>query len=118
MGQRTSVYLDDDLHAAAKASGISLAKLIRRGLGAGAEHRPSPGADQRGSAPAPLAGPPDGEPSPGVACSAPGCWNRDTARYGLHRLALCTACAAALQGRIYQRELPHGAERLIRRGAA
>jgi hypothetical protein len=31
MGQRTSVYLDDDLHAV-KASGVPLADLIRRGL--------------------------------------------------------------------------------------
>ena len=31
MGQRTSVYLDDDLHAAAKASGVPLAELFRRG---------------------------------------------------------------------------------------
>ena len=34
MGNRTSVYLDDDLQAAVKASGTPLAELIRRGLGA------------------------------------------------------------------------------------
>jgi ABC-type arginine/histidine transport system permease subunit len=45
-------------------------------------------------------------------------WNRDTARYGLRRLVLCTACAAALQGHVYQREVPAGAVRAIRRGAA
>ena len=39
---------------------------------------------------------PDGEPCPGTVCSGPGCWNRDTARYDLRRLILCTACAAAL----------------------
>ena len=46
-----------------------------------------------------------------------GCWNRDTARYGLRRLVLCTACAAALQGQVYQRP---GADkaRILRRGAA
>jgi hypothetical protein len=60
----------------------------------------------------------DGEPCPGVACSGPGCWNRDTARYGLRRLVLCTACAAALQGHVHQRQLPESAARTIRRGAA
>jgi hypothetical protein len=34
MGQRTSVYLDDDLHAAVKASDVPLAELVRRGLAA------------------------------------------------------------------------------------
>jgi hypothetical protein len=59
-----------------------------------------------------------GEPIPAVACSAPSCWQRDAARYGLRRLVLCTACAAALQGQVHQRELPPGTEKLIRRGAA
>ena len=35
MGQRSSVYLADDLAAAVKASGQSLAELIRRDLTAG-----------------------------------------------------------------------------------
>ena len=60
----------------------------------------------------------DGEPSPGVACSGPGCWNRDTARYGLRRLVLCRACRAALEGQTYQREIPAAAARAVRRGAA
>ena len=34
MGQRTSVYLDDDLSAAVKAAGVPLAELVRRGLAA------------------------------------------------------------------------------------
>lgn len=34
MGKRTSVYLSDDLDAAVKASGESLAELVRRGLSA------------------------------------------------------------------------------------
>jgi hypothetical protein len=59
-----------------------------------------------------------GEPSPGTACAGIGCWQRNTARYGLRRMPLCPACAAALQGHVYQRELPPGAERVIRRGAA
>jgi hypothetical protein len=58
---------------------------------------------------------PSGEPCPGVACSGPGCWNRDTARYGLRRLVLCTACASALQGQAYQRVPSPGAARLARR---
>jgi hypothetical protein len=58
-----------------------------------------------------------GEPSPGAACAGPGCWNRDTARYGLRRLVLCTACAA-LQGHVYKREIPESAARAVRRGNA
>lgn len=58
-----------------------------------------------------------GEPSSGVVCMGPGCWQRDTSRYGLRRLPLCPACAAALEGRTYQREVPSGAARLMR-GAA
>jgi pyruvate dehydrogenase E2 component (dihydrolipoyllysine-residue acetyltransferase) len=61
MGQRTSVYLDDDLHAAVKASGVPLAELIRRGLGTTAPAQAQPPAP---AAPAgPLALPP-GEPCP------------------------------------------------------
>ena len=36
MGQRTSVYLSDELKAAVKASGVPLAELVRRGLGVAA----------------------------------------------------------------------------------
>ena len=35
-------------------------------------------------------------------------WERSTYRYGLRRLPLCPACAAALAGEVYQRP---GAER-------
>ncbi len=58
-----------------------------------------------------------GEPSPGVACMAPTCWERNTTRYGLRRVPICPADAAALEGRTYQREIPPGAARLMR-GAA
>lgn len=44
-----------------------------------------------------------GIPSPGVACSAPTCWARDTSRYGLRQIPLCPADAAALAGLAYQR---------------
>jgi hypothetical protein len=98
-GERTSVYLAADLAAAVKASDQTLAELIRRGLAAGTAAARS-------------------EPSPGVACMGPGCWQRDTSRFGLRKLPLCTACAAALQGRIHQREIPPSAARLMRRGAA
>ena len=47
----------------------------------------------------------------------PARWNRDTGRYGLRRLVLCTACAAALQGQDYKREVPESGTR-HRRGAA
>ena len=46
------------------------------------------------------------EPSPGVACTAPGCWDRSTARYGLRRIPLCAADAAALTGATYRRPRP------------
>ena len=61
---------------------------------------------------------PASEPSPGVACSGPGCWNRDTARYGPRRLVLCTACAAALRGQTHKREASPSATRAICRGVA
>jgi hypothetical protein len=35
MGQKTSVYLSDDVAAKAKASGVTLGELVRRGLEAG-----------------------------------------------------------------------------------
>lgn len=117
IGQRTSVYPDDDLHAAVKASGVPLAELIRRGLAASAAEIAAPVMSTLATSP-PLATLPDGEPSHGAICMAPGCWERNTARYGLRQLPLCPACAAALRGEVYQRELPPGAARLLRRGAA
>jgi hypothetical protein len=115
-GERTSVYLAADRAAAVKASGRPLAELVRRGVAAStapATQAPAPVASPAG----PLVLPP-GEPCPGVACAGPGCWNRDTARYGLRRLVLCTACAAALQGKDCKREVPENAARAIRRGVA
>jgi hypothetical protein len=114
MGQRTSVYLDADLAAALKASDAPRAELIRRGLGATAS-APAPAQAPVPAGPLVLAA---DEPCSGAACSGPGCWNRDTARYGLRSLPLCPACRAALQGRTYQREVPESAARAIRRGAA
>jgi len=65
-----------------------------------------------------LAAIPDGEPSPGALCMTPGCFQRDTRKYGLRKLPLCTACAAALQGQVHKREAPPSAARLTRRGTA
>ena len=65
-----------------------------------------------------LAALPDGEPSRGVLCAAPGCWERNTTKYGLRQVPLCPACRAALEGRTYQREVPQAAARAVRRGAA
>ena len=48
----------------------------------------------------------------------PARWNRGTGGYGLRRLVLGTACAAALQGQDCKREVPESAARAIRRGAA
>jgi hypothetical protein len=59
-----------------------------------------------------------GEPSPGAICATPSCWQRDTRAYGLRRLPLCTACAAAIQGYEYKRQPPPSATRIARRGAA
>jgi hypothetical protein len=89
MGQRTSVYLDDSLQAAEKASGVPIAELVRRGLGAGSGETAQP------TTPGPV-GPslvalPDGEPSHGAICMTPACWQRDTGKYGLRSLPLCPA---------------------------
>lgn len=46
---------------------------------------------------------PAGIPSPGAVCMGPGCWARDTAKYGLRDLALCPACFAAFFGEAYRR---------------
>ncbi len=111
MGQRSSIYLADDLAAAVKASGVPLAELIRRGLTAGTAEVAQPPAP--GPASTSLAALPGGEPGNGALCMGPGCFQRDTRRYGLRELPLCTACAAALTGETYKR-----AARAIRRGAA
>jgi hypothetical protein len=59
----------------------------------------------------------DGEPSHGVLCMGPGCWQRDTRKYGLRRLPLCRACAGALRGEVYVPEVPAGVVRkLAKRG--
>jgi hypothetical protein len=68
--------------------------------------------------PAPLAALTGSEPSPGVLCAGPGCWQRNTRKYGLRRLPLCDACAAALRGETCQRPIPPGAARVIRGTAA
>jgi len=117
-GERTSVYLAADLAAAVKASGVPLAELVRRGLAVGTAPAAQAGvrtAANRSDSPAaaPLAALPDGEPSPGTLCMGPGCFQRDTARYGLRRLVLCTACAAALQGQAYQRPRSPSAARIL-----
>jgi len=115
-GERTSIYLAADLAAAVKASGIPLAELVRRGLDAGTGEAPQ--ASAPGPATSPLGAIGRGEPSPGVICMGPACWERNTSRYGLRKLPLCPACAAALEGRTYQRETSPAAARLIQRGAA
>ena len=98
-GERTSVYLAEDLAAAVKASGTSLAELVRRGLGADEAQPTEPAASPVSTTSGLLIG----EPSPGVACMAPTCWERNTTRYGLRHVPICPADAAALEGRVYQR---------------
>jgi hypothetical protein len=117
LGQRSSVYLADDLAAAVKASGVPLAELVRRGLAASTA--PAAQAAARLPAGAPSLAPlPDGEPTPGTLCMGPGCFQRDTRTYGLRKLPLCTGCAAALRGETYQRPIPSGAPRVVRGSAA
>lgn len=59
------------------------------------------------SPPGPVAArPAAGVPSPGVLCMGPGCLQRDTSRYGLRRMPLCPACAAALTGQMYRKPQP------------
>ncbi len=136
--QRTSRIEDDIWDPAqerAKAEGASLAALMRAAvhryatgeLTSTAEPASQPAATvtcQPGSAGQPasqaaaIAITCPGEASPGAVCSGPGCWNRDTARYGLRHLVLCRACTAALQGETYKRQPPETAARLTRRGAA
>ena len=118
MGQRSCVYLADDLDAAVKASGVPLAELVRRGLAAGNAEAAQPGTKNLLTTSPSLAALPDGEPGNGAVCMTPTCWQRDTRKYGLRSLPLCTACAAALQGQTYRRDTPPGAARAIRRCAA
>jgi hypothetical protein len=56
-----------------------------------------------------------GELSPGTLCMGPGCFQRDTRKYGLRQVPLCPACHAALEGRTHQREIPAGTVRVIGR---
>jgi hypothetical protein len=99
MGQRTSVYLDDGLQAAVKASGVPPGELIRRGLGAEAQPTDQPADNQLvAQAATSLAAIGPGEPSPGVACAGSGCWQRNTSRFGLSRVPLCPSCHTALEG--------------------
>lgn len=55
------------------------------------------------------------EPSPGVVCAAPRCRERKNTRYGLRRVPLRPADAAALRGETYRRDLPVGTARVVRR---
>jgi hypothetical protein len=99
-GERTSVYLAADLAAAVKASGVPLAEPVRRGLAAStaaepvvqtaAAHSDSPARVAASLAPSLTA-----SRVPLYRMLRPGLLEQDTARYGLHRLILCTACAAA-----------------------
>lgn len=54
------------------------------------------------------------KPSPVAVCATRQAGRRDILRYGLRRLVLCTACAAALQGQVHKREPPPSAAHLAR----
>jgi hypothetical protein len=72
MGQRSSVYLADDLAAAVKTSGQPLAELIRRGLAASTAEVAQSATNNVLTTGRSLAAIPGGEPSPGVLCMGPG----------------------------------------------
>jgi len=59
-----------------------------------------------------------GEPGDGAVCVTPSCWQRNTRKYGLRKLPLCPACAAALAGQVYQRPISPAAARAIASTAA
>ena len=128
--QRTARIEDDIWNPAqerAKAEGASLAALMRAAvqryatgdLTSNAEpaSQPPPRAASQGT-PALVTAMSHGEPSSGVLCMTPTCWQRDTRKYGLRSLPLCQACAAAIQGQTYQRKPPPSAARLARRSTA
>jgi hypothetical protein len=107
-------YADGQLTSTAEPASQDRPELTSQ---AGPASHPSAQVASQGTATAIVSTGP-GKPCPGVACSGPGCWNRDTARYGLRRLVLCAACAAALQGQAYRRKPPGSAARAVRRNAA
>ena len=137
--QRTARIEDDIWNPAqkrAQAEGATLAALLRAAVQAyadgqltstaesasqpavGLTSQPAPGGLPASQAAAAIAITSDGEPSPGTACAGPGCWQRNTSRYGLRRVPLCPGCRAALEGKEYKREVPESATHAIRRGAA
>lgn len=70
------------------------------------------------AAASPLGATGTGEPSPGVVCMGPVCWQRSTRRYGTRRLPLCDGCKAALAGEPMQRPTTAALARALRGGAA
>lgn len=106
MAEVISARVGEDLLARVDAArgedtrGAWLLRLINRQL-SGQQATPAPASPS-------LAAIGTGEPSPGVLCMGPGCWERNTSKFGLRRLPLCPACAAALIGEVYVRP---GAER-------
>lgn len=103
MGQRTPVYLDDDLHTAAKASGVPLAEFVRCGLATSTAPRGSPGSGR--SSPR---HPGRRRAEPRRPVRRPRMLPARHPQIRVRQLPLCTACAAALIGETCQRELPPG----------
>jgi hypothetical protein len=128
--QRTARIEDDIWEPAqtrAQAEGASLGALMRAAVQRYASGDLTSTAEpaSQPAAPAASQGTPAlvtvtgaGEPSPGVMCMGPACFERNTSKFGLRRVALCPACHAALEGRTYKREIPPSAARALRRGAA
>ena len=54
-----------------------------------------------------------GEPGNGAVCMTPSCGQRDTRKYGLRSLPLCTSCVASLVDEVYQRPMTAAQARAI-----
>ena len=96
MGQRSSVYLADNLAAAVKASGVPLGELVRPGLAAI----------------------PDGESSPASCTWGPAAGSATPPATASAAWSSAEPARLPLQGQVHKREIPPTAARAARRGAA
>src|SRR5690349_22572377 len=104
---RRTARIEDDIwdpaQARAKTEGASLGALMRAAVqryasgdltsNAQPASQPHPELTSHGKAAghgtaAAIAASGTGEPSPGVVCMGPGCWERNTRKYGLRQLPL------------------------------
>jgi hypothetical protein len=89
--------------------GAWLTSLITRELARPPRSQPAPAplpASRAAGSPGAVGVLGPGTASPGVVCFTPGCWQRDTAKYGTRELPLCPACAHAACGLPYSKPQP------------